>query len=1037
MAQVISTVLEVDASKAVAGFKQAEKAVVGYQKALNQKSDREAWDDIGNKALIAGGAIALALGGTVKVAADYEQAMSRVGAVSDATGTQMTSLSDAALKAGEDTVFSATEAAAAQEELAKAGVSTADILGGALTGSLDLAAAGGIGLADAAEIAAQSMNLFGLEGSDVTHVADVLTAAANKSAAGVDDLGMALQQGGTVAAATGLTLEETAGALSAFADSGIKGSDAGTSLKTMLQRLNPTSAAAATAMKDIGLSAYDAQGEFVGLEDLAGQLQTGMAGLTTEQRNQTMATIFGSDAVRAANILYKEGAAGIKDYVASVNDQGAAARMAARMTDNLKGDVEELGGAFETALIKTGSGGTEGLRGVVQGVEGVVSAYNGLPPAAQSAVFNIGAVSAAALLAGGATIKAVGFVKDFDESLKAVGFTADSTKGRMASLAKVAAVPMLGYATKELRDYTQAGELADVKVDDLAEGFAGLAAGSNEATGGLADMFRQHDQGVSALFRSEEAFVSNAEAIERFGNMANEATRTDLEGTVARWMEGTGAFDESVASADASLAKMVETGNRAAATKAFDEFLSGVDPDKVDEVRGKFVLFQEALDRTGPAAGAVREALSGVDKGLDANKDGWVTTTEEIKAAEDALKAVQNQLEMLGGGFRAEQAAMRQVQDSLQGIKDVAKDGGGWSEMSAAMEGAAGDALSYAAAQAEMGRGSETIAAGLQRARDQVIQSGVAAGQSRPFMEAYANSIGLIPSEAKTLVEAAGVTESTANIMAMKDSILLLNGKTVRVDQEGAQTAKGHIISMDGAIFGLDDKTVKVEEIGSTASGDRVVRLDGKIYTLSGKSVDINANTGQATTAIQGLQQMIDQMSGRTVNIDTKHRTFYETHGVPMGVQRSRWAGGIDEHPMAAGGVRVHGPGEIKPGIYGTSKRGIHMAEDTRSKWESYIPERPDLRGRAEAILEETARRFGKAIVPLDGITEMAAGGIRSYRLGQISDRKWDQLLAQGWHGRAGDREERIYAPAGWGAAPKAAPKQKKAWQHDPQYYID
>lgn len=955
----------------MAGMRRMQSATSDFGKRAQStaKSQSQEWGQVSTAMLAAGAALTVGLGMMVKRAADFEQGMSRVGAVTDASASQMKALSTAALEAGEDTIFSATEAAAAQEELAKAGVSTADILGGALKGSLDLAAAGGLDLASAAEIAAQSMNLFNLEGEDVTHIADVLTAAANKSAAGVDDLGQALQQGGTVAAATGLTLEETVGTLSAFADSGMKGSDAGTSLKTMLQRLNPTSDEAARTMKSLGISAYDAQGNFVGMEALAGQLQTSMAGLTNEQRNAAMATIFGSDAVRAANILYKEGAAGIAEYVSAVDDQGAAQRMAARMTDNLKGDLEELSGALETAFIKTGSGGTEGLRSIVQGVEGIVSAYNNLPPAAQSAAFNIAAVTAAALLLGGGAMKAVTAVGEFRGALTALGVTSATTAKAMAVLKGAFALVAVGYAVTELKRYTQAGELADVTTRDMSDGLRDLAAGSHEASGGLADMFRQHDQGVSALFRSEEGFVSAGEAVERFGFLANEATRTDFEGRVARWMEGTGAFDESVQTLDQSLAEMVATGDRAAAQDAFAKIMEGVDPGKVDEVKGKFVLFQEALDNTGPAAGAVREALSDVDKAIDSNSDGWVTATEEAEAAADALKQVQTALEMLGGGFRAEQAASRAVTDSLKEMHAVVKEGeGGWSTLSAAMDKSAADALSYAAAQAEMGRGSETIAAGLQRAREQVIQAGMDAGKSRAFMEDYADAIGLIPSEAKTMVEAAGVTESTANVLALDDSIMLLNGKTVTVKEEGASPSEGRVRKMDGAIFGLRGKTVKVEEIGATPSGDRVVRLDGKIYALRGKTVDVTAQV-RGGAALANLQRQINSMSGRSINVNTYYNEYRRT--VDMGTWKARAMGGIDGiQPMAEGGMRP----TVAPGIYGTTKQGILMAEDTRSKWESYIPERPDLRPRAEAILAETARRFGKQVIP------MASGGIHAAR---------------------------------------------------------
>src|SRR5690606_28547563 len=157
----------------------------------------------------------------------------------------------------------------AQAELVKAGVSVSDVLGGALTGSLSLAAAGQLDLADAATISAQAMNVFGLGGDQVAHIADVLAAGANKSAADVGQLGDALRQGGLVAKQTGLSMEETVGVLSMFADSALVGSDAGTSLRTMLQRLVPQSDEAADAMARLGLDFFDAPGQFVGIAEVA------------------------------------------------------------------------------------------------------------------------------------------------------------------------------------------------------------------------------------------------------------------------------------------------------------------------------------------------------------------------------------------------------------------------------------------------------------------------------------------------------------------------------------------------------------------------------------------------------------------------------------------------------------------------------------------------------------------------------------------------------------------------------------------------
>lgn len=132
----------------------------------------------------AAGVTAVAIGGiglaAVKTSTDFNAAMSGVGAVANASAEDLEKLRDSALKAGADTVFSASQAAEAQAELVKAGVSVSDTLGGALTGSLSLAAAGQLELADAATISAQAMNIFGLGGADVSHIADVLAAGANK-----------------------------------------------------------------------------------------------------------------------------------------------------------------------------------------------------------------------------------------------------------------------------------------------------------------------------------------------------------------------------------------------------------------------------------------------------------------------------------------------------------------------------------------------------------------------------------------------------------------------------------------------------------------------------------------------------------------------------------------------------------------------------------------------------------------------------------------------------------------------------------------
>lgn len=390
------------------------------------------------------GRIGLALGGafaaSVVKAANFEQAMSFVQAATHETAQNMEQLRQAALDAGQSTVYSATESAAAIEELAKAGVTTEQILNGGLNGALNLAAAGGLDVAKAAEAAASAMTQFGLAGKDVPHIADLLAAGAGKAQGSVEDMSMALNQSGLVAAQTGLSIEETTGALSAFASAGLTGSDAGTSFKTMLQSLTPSSKQARDLMDQLGISAYDAQGNFVGLTEFADSLRAGLSELSVEQQNAALKTIFGSDAVRAAAVIYEQGGKGIQEWIDKTNDSGYAAETAGIRMDNLKGDLEQLGGALETLLIGGGSGQTGFLRELTQGVTGLVDGLNALPGPVQSAGASLVGIAAVGAGAFWFTSKAVSTIAETRTALAALEFQAGATKASLVTLGKSASV---------------------------------------------------------------------------------------------------------------------------------------------------------------------------------------------------------------------------------------------------------------------------------------------------------------------------------------------------------------------------------------------------------------------------------------------------------------------------------------------------------------------------------------------------------------------------------------------------------------------
>ncbi|OME86926.1 phage tail tape measure protein [Paenibacillus sp. FSL A5-0031] len=294
---------------------------------------------------------------SVKKAMDFEAQISSIQALTGASNEEMAKMQALALKMGAATKYNALEAAQGIEELLKAGLLPATVQAGGLEAALNLATAGGLGLADAAEIMSTALNSYKKDGLSAAKAADILAGTANASATGVDELRYSLAAVSAVAAGVGFTFEDTNVALGLFANNGIKGSDAGTSLKTMLSNLQPTTKDQIALFKKLGLMTakganafYDADGNIKSLDDISGTLQKSLKKLTNQQRSLTLEMIFGSDAVRAGNILYNEGADGVKKFRKEMS-QVTALDVAKKKMDNAAGAVEQFKGAIETLQI--------------------------------------------------------------------------------------------------------------------------------------------------------------------------------------------------------------------------------------------------------------------------------------------------------------------------------------------------------------------------------------------------------------------------------------------------------------------------------------------------------------------------------------------------------------------------------------------------------------------------------------------------------------------------------------------------------------
>jgi TP901 family phage tail tape measure protein len=658
---------------------------VGAVKTLSGELDKAAkagkLDAVSDRAMHAGLALTGMAAYAIKSAADFDKAMSAVSAATHAPAAQIDALRAAAIQAGKDTQYSATEAADGITELSKAGVSTADILGGGLKGALALAAAGQLSVGEAAETAASAVTQFRLSGEQVPHVADLLAAGAGKAQGSVHDMGAALNQSGLVAAQFGLSVEDTTGVLAEFASAGLTGSDAGTSLKTMLLALANPSKSTRDLMADLGISFYDAQGKFVGLSGVAQILQTRLKDLTVEQRNQALGQIFGNDAIRSASVLYTDGAAGVEQWKTKVNDAGYATSTAAKLTDNLAGDLERLKGSVETLAIEAGGGANGGLRILVKSLEAIVDQLSQLPSGVGAAITVVGALSGAALLAAAGWVKMRRSTAEMLVELRNVGPAGEKAATGIEKTTKWAGRAAAAFAIMEAGSAAvnaAFGEDLNPQVDALSRSLAQWAASgqkSGEAARLLGDDFSDLKYDLGTLDSGFWAKLGNGTAgfIESISGMGGV-----MDQSLQHAKERLGAIDQA-------LTQLVQNGQAQQAAQVFSTLAeqakkSGV---SVDELKKGLPGYASSLESTGTAAKGASGKLGDLNSALDmgaGQQDKYKTAAAAAAGAargeRDALGALFSQLKAETDPVFALIDAQHRMADSQKAATKAVRDHG-------------------------------------------------------------------------------------------------------------------------------------------------------------------------------------------------------------------------------------------------------------------------------------------------------------------------------------------------------------------------
>lgn len=817
--------------------------------------------------IAAAGVAATALGvAAIKMAADFDASMSTVQANTGASADEMNQLRQAAIDAGADTIYSATESADAINELGKAGLSTSDILSGGLSGALNLAASDGMAVGDAAELMATTLKQFNLTGAQSSQVADALAAGAGKAVGSAHDLGLALNQAGMVSHSFGISMQETTGTLAAFANSGMIGSDAGTSLKTMLISLANPSTKAANLMEELGINAYDAQGNFIGLSGLAGVLKDKLSGLSQEQRNQALATIFGADAVRAANVLYEQGSEGIDDWTKAVSQSGFAAQQAAAKNNNLKGDLENLSGSFESLMISLGEGGQGPLRSLVQTLDTLVDGFSQLPAPVQQGIVLFTAFAGGSVALHKAMAPLNSSSSQFAQTLGLIADPGQRLIGLGSGIASAFQTwgATFGSAESQINTFgttisRSQGVMAGFK--NLGSGIVSLLGGPWGIAIGIAGaaLLAFADKTAEAKQRADSlktALESTGDASEQIiDNLSN--AKIDNSWIIPDNIEqayygyktlGSLLDDVGIKMSDMALAAQGNSASMRRINGVTDEMISkggkqkelaGIILSQLNEEKDNYNEAADAAKSKANALDEVENATNGATGAAGEYSDatqGATTSTQDLMDAIDDL--VKGFLSLPGVQLSADQAVTQFNQGILDLSENIAKNGrvlddngnalAGYESQAydsqSALQGLASTAQSTAQKIIEEGQAHGDAAAAtqqagdiLERARQAYIDNATAAGMSADAAAAQADRYGLARDQADVLRQGIENLSNTA-AKGIDVKIKITDDASKALDNVKLKAEK------------IDDKTVRI-------SGDNTDLMQ-KIAEATGATID-------------------------------------------------------------------------------------------------------------------------------------------------------------------------------------------------------
>ncbi|MEN3123278.1 phage tail tape measure protein [Janibacter sp. LM] len=991
------------------------------------RDNRAEMDRMGTTALVAGGAVAAGLGLATKANIAWESSWAGVTKTVDGSSEQMADLEEDLRGLAKELPATHTELAAVAEAAGQLGVAREDIIGFTET-AVALGESTNLSADEAATSLAKFSNVMGTAARDgvegYERMGAALVALGNDGASTeADIMQMALRLSGA-GKQIGASEADVLALANALSSVGIEAELGGGAMSRALLEMNSAVIGGGEELEAFaeiaGVSASDFAAAWRADPVEATNMFIAGLGRIGESGGDAASALsdVGLKGTQNAQVLLR--AAGASDLVTESlklgatawEENAALAEEAGKRYETTESKLQIAKNTMTDAAIDLGAVFGPVLAGGAEKLAGIADAFVKLPEPVQKTSGALAGVAASGLLIGGAAVKIVGWSQDIGDAFDRITTRGADADGQLTRTGRTVRgmAKWGGYAAGAYAVATAIGALAESgydavpSIEDTTKAILGLRdAQEGEELSGFFDGI-----GDNKWIGNHVGDVDNlADAYARLENPA-------LSDQLVDWKDNL--FPGMSSGAERVEAGFTRLGESLAAMPADDAAMRF--ERMVDALGGT----QTAHDRLLELMPAYRDQLTGTANDAQMTGDETAGMNAELTETEEVAEDAETALDDLAKAIDDLGATMMDVEAShdswINSVKDVDKS---FKENGRVLEGNSAAALANRGALRDLVEETQQWAASTLKATGDTEKTQDVLDRGREKWIAYRDAVGLneketreladalfsLPEDAVTDVKTTGaakakkdaenvkdavdklppsklidISESGASgsmhrVMALDESITTLDGKTVLVGEDGAQDARGNVVTLNGSILGLSDRTVQVTEVGSTAAGGRVVRYKGQIYEIPpARETIFYANTTPATTALGGLQQMIDGMSGRTIDMTLRAK------GIDMGTARAKWAGGIEERGvtrMEFGGMRPGG--SVAPGFYPTSEQGILMAEDTRAPWELYASGRADLKDRSRDIIGEGAARLGGSVTWDDEVSElilMATGGVYS-----------------------------------------------------------